>query len=94
MNLENLPLWTAIHVHAKTETGNVQRMSVMEPVPFMEKGIIALLMERNFPLMGIVATPSLRIIVETIQTAPSGSRLRASPVEQVKASAPLQSSSI
>lgn len=35
-------------------------MTVMGPVPFMEKGITTLLMKRNSPLTGNVAMSSLR----------------------------------
>lgn len=45
---------------AKAEDGNAQIVSVMEPVPYMEKGITSLLMIRNSPLMGTVATFLLR----------------------------------
>lgn len=45
---------------AKTENGIAPIMSVMEPAPYMEKGITLLLMKRGSPLMGTVTTSLLR----------------------------------
>lgn len=49
-----------ILAHAIAATGNVQIMTVVELVPYMEQGITSLLMNRDLPLVGAVATSSPR----------------------------------
>lgn len=94
MNIYSITeLFIQITALVKAGDGNALRRNVMEPAPYMEKGITSLLTRRNSFLMGTAAMFSLRITVGIVCLAVLGFRLRRSHVERLKALAPQLSSS-